>query len=99
MMRRMALNRLPRALRRAAAAGWLLVGAIAAGCGACESKAANEVVAYTSVDQEFAEPVFRHCAQAAGLRVGGLFDTEENKSTGVLNRLASSSGSRSPARS
>ncbi|WP_428269742.1 extracellular solute-binding protein [Haliangium sp.] len=45
------------------------------------------MVVYTSVDQVFSEPIFRHCEQAAGLSVRGLFDTEETKSTGVLNRL------------
>jgi iron(III) transport system substrate-binding protein len=55
-------------------------------CDACRSKD-NQVVAYTSVDQVFSEPVFRHCEGDARLSVRGLFDTEETKSTGVLNRL------------
>jgi len=48
---------------------------------------ATEAVAYTSVDQVFSEPVFEHCEKAADLSVRGLYDTEETKSTGVLNRL------------
>lgn len=56
------------------------------GCDSCRSKG-NRVIAYTSVDQVFSEPIFRHCEQEAGLSVRGLFDTEETKSTGVLNRL------------
>ncbi len=59
----------------------------AASCDACHRTDATTVVAYTSVDQVFSEPVFKHCERHAQLRVRGLFDTEETKSTGVLNRL------------
>jgi iron(III) transport system substrate-binding protein len=52
----------------------------------CESKT-WEVVVYTSVDQVFSEPVFRAFEQQTGIRVRAVFDTEETKSTGVLNRL------------
>jgi iron(III) transport system substrate-binding protein len=38
------------------------------------------------VDQVFSEPIFRD-ARTAGLTVKGVFDTEETKSTGVVNRL------------
>lgn len=51
----------------------------------------NEVVAYTSVDQVFSHPIFRHCEERIGLAVRGVFDTEETKSTGVLNRLLAES--------
>jgi iron(III) transport system substrate-binding protein len=55
---------------------------------ACQERATpSEVIAYTSVDQVFSEPVFRHCQERIGLVVRGIFDTEETKSTGVLNRL------------
>jgi len=47
----------------------------------------REVVVYTSVDQVFSEPVFRSFEAASGVRVRAVFDTEETKSTGVLNRL------------
>lgn len=47
----------------------------------CKGKS-GQATAYTSVDQVYAEPIFRHCG-----KVRGLFDTEETKSTGVLNRL------------
>lgn len=49
------------------------------------------VVVYTSVDQVFAEPVLRHCETETGLVVRPVFDTEETKSTGVLNRLIAES--------
>jgi len=60
--------------------------AFASGCDSCDSQA-NEATAYTSVDQVFSEPIFRHCEEAGDLSVRSLFDTEETKSTGVLNRL------------
>jgi iron(III) transport system substrate-binding protein len=52
----------------------------------------NQVVVYTSVDQVFSEPVFRAFEQASGLEVRGVYDTEETKSTGVLNRLIAEAG-------
>lgn len=48
---------------------------------------AREVVAYTSVDQVFAEPVFRAFEKQTGIAVRAVYDTEETKSTGVVNRL------------
>ena len=53
------------------------------GCG----KNANEVVVYTSVDQVFSEPVLQDFEKQTGIKVRAVFDTEETKSTGVLNRL------------
>lgn len=51
------------------------------------SKKTNEVVVYTSVDQVFAEPVLQMFEKKTGIKVKAIFDTEETKSTGVLNRL------------
>lgn len=65
----------------------LAVLAGTAGCESCHTPDRPTVVAYTSVDQVFSEPVFRYCEQEAGLQVRAVFDTEETKSTGVLNRL------------
>lgn len=45
------------------------------------------MVAYTSVDQVFSEPVFRGFEEERRLRLCAVFDTEETKSTGVLNRI------------
>lgn len=42
---------------------------------------------YTSVDQVFAAPIFRAFETKSGIAVRAVFDTEETKSTGVLNRL------------
>lgn len=62
----------------------LVLGAALA---SCSRGGAREVVVYTSVDQVFSEPVFRAFERASGIRVRAVFDTEETKSTGVLNRL------------
>src|SRR5215204_2487267 len=51
------------------------------------ARAGDEVVVYSSVDQVFAEPVFREFEKESGVRMRGVFDTEEAKSTGMLNRL------------
>jgi len=51
----------------------------------CQRK--NEAVIYTSVDQVVAEPILDAFEKQSGLRVRAVFDTEETKSTGVLNRL------------
>jgi len=59
------------------------LAARAAGCG----QPARDVVVYTSVDQVFSEPVFRDFERRTGIRAQPVFDTEETKSTGVLNRL------------
>ena len=45
------------------------------------------MVVYTSVDQVFSEPILRSFEATSGVRVRAVFDTEETKSTGVLNRL------------
>jgi iron(III) transport system substrate-binding protein len=51
-----------------------------------------EVVVYTSVDQVFSQPVFQAFERESGIRVRAVFDTEETKSTGVLNRLIAEAG-------
>lgn len=66
---------------------------VSAGLEACKrGPSTNEVVVYTSVDQVFSEPVFRAFEQASGIKVRGVYDTEETKSTGVLNRLIAEAG-------
>ncbi|MCH8241690.1 MAG: extracellular solute-binding protein, partial [Planctomycetes bacterium] len=47
----------------------------------------NRVVVYTSVDRIFSEPVLQEAGRALGLDVIGVYDTEETKSTGLVNRL------------
>lgn len=67
--------------------GHMLLIAVAMGLAGCEKDPRPEVVVYTSVDQVFSEPVFRAFELASGVRVRAVHDTEETKSTGVLNRL------------
>ena len=47
----------------------------------------NSVVVYTSVDQVFSEPVLKEFERETGIEVKAVYDAEETKSTGVLNRL------------
>lgn len=53
----------------------------------CTDQSKEEVVVYTSVDQVFSEPVLRDFERETGIKVKAVYDTEETKSTGVLNRL------------
>ncbi len=45
------------------------------------------MVVYVSEDQVFSEPVLKAFEKETGIRVKALYDTEEAKSTGVMNRL------------
>jgi iron(III) transport system substrate-binding protein len=47
----------------------------------------NEVIVYTSVDQIFSEPILKAYEKESGIKVKVVYDTEETKSTGVLNRI------------
>jgi len=47
----------------------------------------NVVVVYTSVDQIFSEPILKGFEKETGIKIKAVYDTEETKSTGVLNRL------------
>jgi len=66
-------------------AGVVLSVVALAGCKGRGSS--REVTVYTSVDQVFSEPVFHDFEQRTGVHVRAVYDTEETKSTGVLNRL------------
>jgi iron(III) transport system substrate-binding protein len=61
----------------------LLIFLISTSC----SDHTNTVVVYTSVDQIFSEPVLKEFEKETGIKVKAVYDTEETKSTGVLNRL------------
>ena len=50
-------------------------------------KGVNSVVVYTSVDDVFARPVCEQFQKQTGIEVKLVPDTEETKSTGLLNRL------------
>jgi iron(III) transport system substrate-binding protein len=49
--------------------------------------AAPTVTVYVSEDQVFSEPILKDFEQETGIEVKAVFDTEETKSTGVMNRL------------
>ena len=53
----------------------------------CGGRGPEEVVVYTSVDDVFARPVAERFEQATGIVVRLVPDTEETKSTGLVNRL------------
>ena len=60
-----------------------LVVVLFSGCGAT----ARVVVCYTSVDQEYANPVFKAFEAKTGVHVLVVYDTESAKTTGLVNRL------------
>jgi iron(III) transport system substrate-binding protein len=71
-----------------AASGPLLTGCN--GRSGSNSQAAavpGTVVVYTSADQPFAEPVLQAYRRKSGVDVRMVFDTEETKTTGLVNRL------------
>jgi iron(III) transport system substrate-binding protein len=51
------------------------------------ARAAEEVVVYTSEDHVFSEPILNAFEAKTGITVKAVYDTEETKSTGVVNRL------------
>ena len=76
-------------MRRWRAAGGAALAATLLGLlagGGCRSKA-RDVVVYASIDQVFAEPILKEYERRSGVKVRAVFDTEETKSTGVLNRI------------
>lgn len=54
------------------------------GCGRKE-----EVVVYTAVEQVYCEELFRQFEEETGIRVKAVYDTEANKTTGLVNRIIS----------
>ncbi|MFQ5929225.1 MAG: extracellular solute-binding protein [Acidobacteriota bacterium] len=61
-------------------------------CRSSETSDRGSVVIYTSVDAVFARPVAERFEQDTGIRVQLVPDTEETKSTGLLNRLIAEKG-------
>ena len=45
------------------------------------------VTVYVSEDQVFSEPLLKDFEKETGIKVNAVYDTEESKSTGVMNRL------------
>lgn len=63
-----------------------LIATLTIGVTGCSSKK-QTVVVYVSEDQVFSEPILRDFERETDIRVQPVFDTEEAKSTGVMNRL------------
>src|SRR5216683_7316122 len=53
----------------------------------CRPTSSRTVVVYVSEDQVFSEPILKDFERETGITVKSVFDTEESKSTGVMNRL------------
>lgn len=68
---------------------FILIFLAVAGLSGCKPGGApsNTVVVYTSVDDVFARPVCEQFQKQTGIEVKLVPDTEETKSTGLLNRL------------
>lgn len=49
--------------------------------------AENEVVVYTSEDKVFSEPVLQAFEKKTGIKVRAIYDVEETKGTGLVNRI------------
>jgi len=68
------------------AVGVLVVGGL--GCsGSDTSQQSQVVVVYVSEDQVFSEPILKDFEKDTGIRIKAVYDTEETKSTGAMNRL------------
>ena len=68
------------------AAAAVLAGFLTTGCSSAP-ESPGQVVVYSSVDEVFARPVARRFENDTGIQVQLVPDTEETKSTGLLNRL------------
>ncbi|HYM07264.1 MAG TPA: extracellular solute-binding protein [Terriglobales bacterium] len=64
---------------------WLVAAGLA--LAGCSTTRTNTVTVYVSEDQVFSEPILRDFERETGIKVNAVFDTEEAKSTGVMNRL------------
>src|SRR5438477_5476705 len=53
----------------------------------CRPTSSRTVVIYVSEDQVFSEPILKDFERDTGIAAKSVFDTEESKSTGVMNRL------------
>lgn len=72
--------------------GLLVLAGVLASWGWFASRAGNEVVVYVSHDQVFSEPILKDFERERGIRVRAVFDAEETKSAGVMNRLIAEKG-------
>jgi iron(III) transport system substrate-binding protein len=74
--------------RRALVLLLLVVVAVGAGLVWISSRHGDDVVVvYVSHDQVFSEPILKDFERDSGIKVKAVYDTEETKSAGVMNRL------------
>jgi iron(III) transport system substrate-binding protein len=70
---------------------WIALGIVIAASIALwrfySSSGAPSVVVYVSHDQVFSEPILKDFEKDTGIRVLAVYDTEETKSAGAMNRL------------
>lgn len=70
-------------MRRLCTGGLLAAACVlTAGCGRTE-----EVVVYTAVEQVYCQELFEQFEEETGIRVRPVYDTEANKTTGLVNRI------------
>jgi len=65
----------------------LLVALLFPAIGALKGKPRNQVVIYTSQDQQFAEPILNEFTKQTGTKVSAVYDSEAVKTVGLANRL------------
>ncbi|MCA9166927.1 MAG: extracellular solute-binding protein [Planctomycetales bacterium] len=65
-------------------AALLLLGLYLAGC---QRHVEREVVVYTALDREYSEPIFAEFTRQTGIRVRSKFDTEANKTVGLVELI------------
>lgn len=59
-------------------------------CAGCITQTGNEVVVYSALDREFAEPVLNRIGSELNLRVLPKFDQESNKTVGLVTEIIQS---------
>jgi len=64
--------------------GWWLLGR--------SPDQSNEVVVYTTHDQDYSEPILQEFEKETGINVKPVFDVEATKTTGLVNRLLAEQG-------
>ncbi|RNC29298.1 MAG: Fe(3+)-binding periplasmic protein [Candidatus Dichloromethanomonas elyunquensis] len=74
---------------RTALVGLIFVALAIMGTGCGNGNTEKMVVVYTSVDQEFAEPILKKFESSTGIKVMPVYDVEAAKTTGLVNRLIS----------
>jgi iron(III) transport system substrate-binding protein len=53
----------------------------------CSNTPKESITIYVSEDQVFSEPILKDFEKDTGIKINAVYDSEESKSTGVMNRL------------